>query len=230
MKKGDGMKTRIYFSGLRLVLLVVLGTLSTARAYHDPGVQRWINRDPIGNLGGVNLYGYVDNNPVSLYDPDGLLPPSNPSCKALQKKIENLEKEVAKRRGQLHEDPQGLPESAPGDDKKPSLSRRGHRKILNMIKENLAAKKALYRATCSDPEQPVKKCFLDACESIPGTPQQLETAGEIADNVAVITQAVIAGLETGGAGGRPLTVPSGRPVPRPVPATSPGIFPVPAYP
>jgi len=33
---------------------------------------RWISRDPIGESGGVNLYGYVLNNPINLYDPLGL--------------------------------------------------------------------------------------------------------------------------------------------------------------
>ena len=32
---------------------------------------RWISRDPIGEAGGVNLYGYVLNNPAGLIDPTG---------------------------------------------------------------------------------------------------------------------------------------------------------------
>jgi hypothetical protein len=41
------------------------------RAY-DPNLQRWIQRDPIGEQGGINLYGFVDNNPISRIDPLGL--------------------------------------------------------------------------------------------------------------------------------------------------------------
>jgi RHS repeat-associated protein len=41
------------------------------RAY-DPVHARWLNRDPIGEAGGVNLYGYTDGNPVSNTDPLGL--------------------------------------------------------------------------------------------------------------------------------------------------------------
>jgi RHS repeat-associated protein len=41
------------------------------RAY-DPSHARWLNRDPIGEAGGVNLYAYVDGNPISEIDPLGL--------------------------------------------------------------------------------------------------------------------------------------------------------------
>jgi RHS repeat-associated protein len=44
--------------------------------YYDPMEGRFISKDPIGFAGGdVNLYGYVQNNPVNLIDPYGLLNP-----------------------------------------------------------------------------------------------------------------------------------------------------------
>jgi RHS repeat-associated protein len=39
--------------------------------YYDPNLQRWTNRDPIGEEGGMNLYGFVFNNPPELIDGDG---------------------------------------------------------------------------------------------------------------------------------------------------------------
>jgi RHS repeat-associated protein len=40
--------------------------------FYDPNLQRWINRDPIGEAGGMNLYGFVGNNGINLFDPYGL--------------------------------------------------------------------------------------------------------------------------------------------------------------
>src|SRR5207253_6846394 len=39
--------------------------------FYDPNLQRWPNRDPIGEEGGINLYGFVENDPVNSLDPFG---------------------------------------------------------------------------------------------------------------------------------------------------------------
>src|SRR5690606_38498347 len=40
--------------------------------FYSPGLGRWINRDPIQEKGGLNIYQFVANDPMSKYDPNGL--------------------------------------------------------------------------------------------------------------------------------------------------------------
>ena len=40
--------------------------------FYDPETGRYISADPIGLDGGMNLYAYVQNNPVDWIDPEGL--------------------------------------------------------------------------------------------------------------------------------------------------------------
>jgi len=49
-----------------------LGLQDNRHRYYHPGVGRWLSRDPIGEAGGMNLYGYVGNSPVNWVDPLGL--------------------------------------------------------------------------------------------------------------------------------------------------------------
>lgn len=64
---------------LRKVLLAIVVIILTARAHavmyqarpYDPNLARWLTRDPIGELGGDNLYGFVYNSPLNWTDPLG---------------------------------------------------------------------------------------------------------------------------------------------------------------
>jgi uncharacterized protein RhaS with RHS repeats len=63
-----------------IVMLLSLFSRQCASAYYHPGIQRWINRDPIEERGGWNLYAFVGNDPVArldAYGRDGMDPISD---------------------------------------------------------------------------------------------------------------------------------------------------------
>lgn len=39
--------------------------------FYSPGIGRWMNRDPLNEAGGINLYAFVGNNPIIRIDPTG---------------------------------------------------------------------------------------------------------------------------------------------------------------
>jgi len=41
--------------------------------FYNPALGRWMTRDPLGEEVGINLYGFVGNNPVNFIDPLGLM-------------------------------------------------------------------------------------------------------------------------------------------------------------
>ena len=61
---------------LKRLFLAVAGLFvlsHTVQAHYDPNIGRWINRDPIGEQGGMNLYGFIGNDGVKSVDRLGLL-------------------------------------------------------------------------------------------------------------------------------------------------------------
>jgi RHS repeat-associated protein len=57
------------FAGLRRHAQSKIG-LGWQREY-DPDLGRWLNRDPISEAGGLNLYSYAAGDPLDLFDPSG---------------------------------------------------------------------------------------------------------------------------------------------------------------
>jgi len=66
------MKSNFFIHFIYKYLILSLLIYYRAR-YYDPAVGRFIQRDPLGLAGGINLYAYADNNPVNFNDPSGLL-------------------------------------------------------------------------------------------------------------------------------------------------------------
>src|SRR5262245_20993168 len=60
------MKTTFQKVALITSAIVLLAT--HARAFYDPNKGRWLSRDPIEENGGVNLYGFVNNDPIDYAD------------------------------------------------------------------------------------------------------------------------------------------------------------------
>ena len=81
------MKTRLKIIWIAMLVLPLLGSLQIASAYYDPSAQRWVNRDPIGELGfewafhrnsiqieESNRHIYLKNSPINKWDSFGLCP------------------------------------------------------------------------------------------------------------------------------------------------------------
>ncbi len=62
---------RRYYAWLLVVTAMVITNVTYG--FYDPNLQRWVNRDPIEELGGINLYRIGRNNPVRFVDAFGLV-------------------------------------------------------------------------------------------------------------------------------------------------------------
>jgi RHS repeat-associated protein len=51
---------------------VTTGLVRFGARDYDPSIGRWLNKDPIRQAGGMNLYAYVKSDPINFYDPTGL--------------------------------------------------------------------------------------------------------------------------------------------------------------
>jgi hypothetical protein len=57
-----------------VVLFAGVFCLRTAYGYYFPETQKWINRDPSEEVGGLNLFQFTANSPVNVVDSFGLNP------------------------------------------------------------------------------------------------------------------------------------------------------------
>ena len=126
------------------------------RRDYDPQVGRYVESYPIGLNGGINTYAYGFDNPVRWSEPSGLGPrqldPNSEECKALAQKIDNIRKDLAKRRREYAENPGRLPDSVPGG--KPRESRDGHLGLINELEQILAQREKEYAEKCGGQQCP----------------------------------------------------------------------------
>jgi hypothetical protein len=66
------MRERNIICWLWLGLLICLLDAAPAHAFYNPQQGRWLNRDPIAERGGKNLYNFVGNVPINYIDKLGL--------------------------------------------------------------------------------------------------------------------------------------------------------------
>jgi RHS repeat-associated protein len=77
--------------------------------YYNPTTGRFLSEDPIGFLGGFNLYAYAMNSPLNFADPEGTFPSDPAECASLLKNIINLANEVQNRINQYNNPIWNLP-------------------------------------------------------------------------------------------------------------------------
>jgi RHS repeat-associated protein len=82
---------------------------------YDASAGRWLNRDPIGYAGGVNLYGYCAGGPVGSADSSGKMPRNiidgflkMERCAQLLEQIREMQGELTKRFYDMFNDPKSL--------------------------------------------------------------------------------------------------------------------------
>jgi RHS repeat-associated protein len=172
-------------------LLLLLTSSQITSAWYDPSLQRWINRDPIGEPGfettrrplvneyadGPNLYAFVLNGPLNEVDYCGLSPggPYHPpsgvslscdpsdSCGRIGAKMTLLMRMIASHTGWDRTMP-------------PPRGGRRHADEIADLWRAYAKCQALHAAkNCQDPRPP--KCWERVIMKVPGSDQAWQNIG-----------------------------------------------------
>ena len=73
----NAWKSEFLYDGMNvmsrtLILLLAIFTVQSTWGFYDPSAGQWLNRDPVEEGGGINLYQFVHNSPLNNVDPHGL--------------------------------------------------------------------------------------------------------------------------------------------------------------
>jgi RHS repeat-associated protein len=90
------------------------GLLYYGYRFYSPALGRWINRDPKGEAGGLNLYGFVGNNPVNYFDPKGFQ--AYREADPIEEREEHYVRGIPQRWQPFEPSPSNPNGRAPGDD------------------------------------------------------------------------------------------------------------------
>ena len=156
--------------------------------YYEPDTGRFVNQDPIGLLGGENLYQFAPN-VQGWVDIFGLY--NVQKCASIAARIENLKYEIyVKRIHALESDPNNLPwRIGPGEALRDTV--RGHVELLNAAYSKLAkAEKEWVDNGCDKPLPPsssVTKCTNCSTEEKPSTNNDALTAIALVGTVVLVS-------------------------------------------
>jgi RHS repeat-associated protein len=115
--------------------------------YYDAQLGRFISEDPIGLLGGFNLYQYAESSPVVYVDRFGLSPsgnwgPDNPNCPKILAQIQRMMSELGR---------MSVERKAPRFTLPPTME-QNHRDKWDEYRRRLKRKLRAYeKAGCGDP-------------------------------------------------------------------------------
>jgi len=140
---------------------------------YDPSIGRYTESDPIGLLGGLNVYVYADGHPIGLADPDGLAPgrggrSSRQSCTPLVRSRLEFQVNVFCRTAQTR---------CEDCDECPVLDQKVHAKRSCMIAQRLLSKLCFprdqtHKQRVTDMQKGIRRCMgiiaTKGCNSVFG--------------------------------------------------------------
>ncbi len=153
------------------------GLLYMRRRHYASSLGRFLNRDPIGFAGGLNLYNYVENSPITYIDPEGLQhrKGSKAWCEELEETLRNLRDEIVKRINDLNINKYNQPFDCPGAP----LSRTvmGHILVLDQAYDRYKNRVAQWYQYCGPNPPPftflpvpeLKPRFVPGDTTVPAT-------------------------------------------------------------